>query len=198
MYQILASIKYVCARRGVQRASEGCSSKAGPSWALACLADHEPPHLIRFNSEDVLPSLPALMYVRPLASVTLGKHAWSFRRYSSKALHAHEAGGLTYVRAQKFGEPKKPPKLLRVSGSALTNVVRPPLLVCVPKEFWQKPSPVTPPSYHSITIAVVIAVEPSIAVTVAVDPSIVIKFIAVAVAVAVEPSIVVEPSVAVK
>ncbi len=75
------------------------SPEAGPSWVLACLADHEPPHLIRFDSEDVLPSLPALMYVRPQASVTLGEHARSFGRYYSEAPCVHEAGGLTYVRA---------------------------------------------------------------------------------------------------
>ncbi len=132
-------------RRGAQQASEGCSSKAGPSWVLACLADHKPPHLIRFDSEDVLPSLPALMYVRLPALVTLGERARSFGRYSSKATRMQEAGGLTYVRAQKFGEPQYPPKLLQVSGGALTNVVRPPLLVCVPEELWQKPSSVTPP-----------------------------------------------------
>ncbi len=69
--KFLASTKYICMRRGMQQASEGCSSKAGPSWVLACLADHKPLHLIRFDLEDILPSLPALMYVRPPASVTL-------------------------------------------------------------------------------------------------------------------------------
>jgi hypothetical protein len=132
-------------QRGAQQASEGCSSKAGPSWVLACLADHKPLHLIRFDLEGVLPSLPALMYVTPPASVILGECTRSFGRYSSGAPRAHEAGSLTYVRARKFGEPKKPPKLLQVSGGALTNVVRPPLLVCVPEELWQKPSPITPP-----------------------------------------------------
>jgi hypothetical protein len=58
-------------RLGVQRraASEGCSSKAGLSWALTCLADHEPPHSIRLDLDEVLPSLPTLMYVRPAALV---------------------------------------------------------------------------------------------------------------------------------